>query len=454
MNLIEMLMNPFILIFASAFFGLLLGKITLGRFKLGVSGALFSGLILGKIAYERAIGISETASGYAAAQNLISSGVAGKDFFQLFLIFFVASVGLLASKDMGVVLRKYGLKFIALGIIITFTGAIASYGVMNLGFIEDKYEMMGIYTGSLTSSPGFAAAVETAGNMSAESAENYESMSFDEKAIILEILDPSGSLTPDNTPYLSENQKSEFVRMTESNVGVGNAIAYPFGVLIVILAMNILPLIFNIEMEKERGLYDREMKKARGKEENEKAYGKIFDLPAFVFVCLLGYAFGKCGLPLGNLGILTLGSTGGVLIVALVLGHIGRIGPFVFRMDSSFLSVLRQISLAFFLSIVGLRNGYAVFAALNESGPGLAISALIVGSASMAVGFIIGRYVFKINWIMLSGAICGGMTSTPGLGAAIDAVGSDDPAAGYGATYPFALMGMVVFTLMINAFTY
>lgn len=123
-------------------------------------------------------------------------------------------------------------------------------------------------------------------------------------------------------------------------------------------------------------------------------------------------------------------------------------------MDSYFLSVLRQISLAFFLSIVGLRNGYAVFAALNESGVGLALSALIIGTASMAVGFLIGRYVFKINWIMLSGAICGGMTSTPGLGAAIDAAESDDPAAGYGATYPFALLGMVLFTLMLNAFTY
>ena len=69
----------------------------------------------------------------------------------------------------------------------------------------------------------------------------------------------------------------------------------------------------------------------------------------------------------------------------------------------------------------------------------------------MMVGYIIGRYVFKINWIMLSGAICGGMTSTPGLGAAVEAVGSDDPAAGYGATYPFALLGMVIFTIILHS---
>ena len=31
-----------------------------------------------------------------------------------------------------------------------------------------------------------------------------------------------------------------------------------------------------------------------------------------------------------------------------------------------------------------------------------------------------------LNWIMLVGALCGGMTSTPGLGAAIEAVGSEE----------------------------
>jgi putative transport protein len=51
---------------------------------------------------------------------------------------------------------------------------------------------------------------------------------------------------------------------------------------------------------------------------------------------------------------------------------------------------------------------------------------------------------------MLSGAICGGMTSTPGLGASVDALGSDDPAAGYGATYPAALFGMVIFTILLH----
>jgi putative transport protein len=33
---------------------------------------------------------------------------------------------------------------------------------------------------------------------------------------------------------------------------------------------------------------------------------------------------------------------------------------------------------------------------------------------------------------------------------AIDSVGSDDAAVGYGATYPFALLGMVIFTILLH----
>jgi putative transport protein len=54
------LLNPFVLIFASTLLGLLLGSITLGKFKFGVSGALFSGLAIGKYAYEFALGFSKT----------------------------------------------------------------------------------------------------------------------------------------------------------------------------------------------------------------------------------------------------------------------------------------------------------------------------------------------------------------------------------------------------------
>ena len=153
---------------------------------------------------------------------------------------------------------------------------------------------------------------------------------------------------------------------------------------------------------------------------------------------------------LGPLGYVGLGSTGGVLLISLILGHIGKIGFLHFRMNNKILGVIQEISLTFFLAIVGLRYGFYAFKAFCGTGIFLVITALMVGIIAMTIGFLIGRYIFKINWIMLIGALCGGMTSTPGLGAAIEAVGSDDPAAGYGAIYPFALLGMVIFSIILH----
>ncbi len=42
------------------------------------------------------------------------------------------------------------------------------------------------------------------------------------------------------------------------------------------------------------------------------------------------------------------------------------------------------------------------------------------------------------------------MTSTPGLGAAVEATGCDDVATGYGAVYPVALLSMVIFTIVLS----
>lgn len=139
-----------------------------------------------------------------------------------------------------------------------------------------------------------------------------------------------------------------------------------------------------------------------------------------------------------------------VLIGSLILGYIGKVGSISFRMDSKVLGVIRDVALAFFLAIVGLRYGYKDVDALVGAGAYLGIVSVVVGTVGMMVGFFLGKYVLKINWPMLSGAICGGMTSTPGLGAAVEALGGDEPAAGYGATYPFALLGMVIFIIILH----
>ncbi|QZY57548.1 hypothetical protein K7H06_15530 [Crassaminicella profunda] len=453
-DVVAWITNPFVLMFIAVFTGMLFGKIKFGKFNFGVSGTLFSGLLIGWWVLKYAKGFEEGDTGFKAASKLIKAGVVDKNFFYLFLILFVAAVGLLAAKDMGAVLKKYGTKFVVLGFLITFLGASATYGMTllspALGLSSNPYEISGVYTGALTSSPGLAAAIETAKGHATHKGEEYDSMNDAEKAKILYVLDSEGQLTPENTKTLSVEQKEQLVKNAEAGIGVGHAIGYPFGVLIVIIAVNFFPRIFGMDVEKEQKMFREEMAEAKALAGGKEIKETSFDLIAFCVACFFGYTLGKIKIVLPFLGDFSLGSTGGVLVGSLILGHIGKIGFMNFRMNNKILGVVRQLSLAFFLAIVGLRYGFKVFDALLGTGWYLAIVSLVVGIVAMTIGFFIGRYVLKINWIMLSGAICGGMTSTPGLGAAVDAIGSDDPAAGYGATYPFALLGMVIFTIILH----
>jgi len=149
-------------------------------------------------------------------------------------------------------------------------------------------------------------------------------------------------------------------------------------------------------------------------------------------------------LNLGKIKNLSLGITGGVLISSLVLGSLKRFWKFNFVMDVNTLKFLQNLGLVFFLSSIGLQNGYDCVSKINKDSLVYLVISFLIILLSILVGFLIGRYVFNLNWILLSGAICGAMTSTPGLGAASETVGSDQVAISYGAVYPFALVCMVV----------
>lgn len=444
-------LSQFILMFLAIVTGLLFGKIKFGKFRFGISGALFTGLLIGWGAFKYAASVPEGAAAFKASQKLLSVGVVSSDFFNIFLILFVCAVGLLAAKDMGIVLKKYGLKFVILGMVITFTSAGATYAATFFSKDANPYEVSGVYTGALTSSPGLAAAIETAKGHATERTKEYDNMNTEEKKKFLQMAGVENIPEDIEAFQLTDEIKQQYITNAEASIGAGHAIGYPFGVLIVILAVNFFPTIFKIDVEKEKLQYKKELDDARkssntGKEIKESK----FDILGFVIACTFGYIIGNINIYLPFIGYFSLGSTGGVLIGALVLGYIGKIGNISFRMDSKVLGVIRDIALAFFLAIVGLRYGYKAVDALVGAGAYLGVVSLVVGVVGMLIGFFLGKYVLKINWPMLSGAICGGMTSTPGLGAAVEALGSDEPAAGYGATYPFALLGMVIFTIILH----
>lgn len=400
---IKFITDPFVLIFLSVISGLILGKFEIKRIRLGNSGGLFTGLFIGWFVYKQYILPYEVLKNIPSyANKILVNGIVPKELFLFTLICFIASVGLLASKDIGKVIKKYGFKFVLLGLSITFTGALICFTIAYFNKEINIYAISGAYVGSLTSSPGLAAALESVSSLGKE---------------------------------------------TEAMVGLGYAVGYIPGVIVVIFAMQLFPTIFNIDIEKEKELFNLEM---RGKEEKVNSKATDFEILSFLFVCMVGFFLGQIEIYMGDtIKYFSLGSTGGVLVSGLFLGHIGRIGFMNFQMNPKILGIIRELSLSIFLAIVGLRYGYSTVTTILGEGGQLLIAALTCSALAILMGFLVGRYIFNINWIMLSGALCGGMTSTPGLGAAIDAANSDDVTAGYGASYPFALFGMIIFTILL-----
>lgn len=72
------------------------------------------------------------------------------------------------------------------------------------------------------------------------------------------------------------------------------------------------------------------------------------------------------------------------------------------------------------------------------------IYGIIMTLVPMIVGFLFAKYVLKLSILNNLGSITGGMTSTPALGTLINTAGTENVASAYAATYPVALIAVVL----------
>ena len=104
-TLISVLTNQFFLIFLAIALGLALGKIKIGNFSLGVSGGIFSGIVIGFIAQTWAKGVQEGELGYSSATSVLKTGVVSNLFFTFFLMLFLVSIGMKVGSGIGAIFK-------------------------------------------------------------------------------------------------------------------------------------------------------------------------------------------------------------------------------------------------------------------------------------------------------------------------------------------------------------
>lgn len=157
------------------------------------------------------------------------------------------------------------------------------------------------------------------------------------------------------------------------------------------------------------------------------------------------------GLLLGRVkfGSIELGSTTGVLLLALVFGHFG------FKAEP----MMGSFGFTIFIFAVGLQAGPTFFSAFMADGKNYIILAVVVASTSLALALTIGK-IINLDYGMNAGLLAGALTSTPTLAGAQDALTSgiaslpegmtasqakENIGVAYAITYVFGTMGLILF---------
>lgn len=388
-------------LFAIIAVGFALGRISIKGVSLGDAGVFIVALAFGCIFYN-------ALSAQLTIGSVNYTGNALKIVENLGLILFVTSVGFTAGPKFFGDFKKNFKSYVALAVVVILAGGLAAVGCIVFGRnvigVENNDEftamIVGILAGALTSTPAFSASKEAVG--------------------------------------------AEY----ESAVSTGYGIAYIFGVIGVVLFVQLIPKILRVNMDAEREkLLAASATKEKCEEKKKKSLFEIdgHGFAAFALAAIVGTFVGMIKIPLTSEGLsgtcFSLTTTGGCLLTSLVFGHFNHAGPVSIMPKDSTLKIFKELGLILFLTGAGVAGGEK-FVALFK--PEYFVYGIFITLAPMIVGFAFAKYVLKLTLLNNLGSLTGAMTSTPALGTLIGVSKTDDVASAYAATYPIALIAVVL----------
>jgi putative transport protein len=164
---------------------------------------------------------------------------------------------------------------------------------------------------------------------------------------------------------------------------------------------------------------------------------------------ILGILVGELSINFNSFSF-SLGLTGGILFVALILGRTGKTGPIMWTMTGAANQLLRQFGLLFFLAAVGTSAGSSLFETFQAYGFDLFVYGILITLLPLIITTVVARVFLNINLLTLLGTLTGSMTSTPGLAAVDNLVETDAPAIAYATVYPIAMVLLIITVQIIS----
>ena len=165
----------------------------------------------------------------------------------------------------------------------------------------------------------------------------------------------------------------------------------------------------------------------------------------------LGVLAGLVPVPLPGGITLRLGVAAGPLVVGMVLGRVGRTGPFVWGLPHAANTTIRQLGLLFFLAAIGLASG-PDFAASAFSLTGVAVgalAALIVGVN--AVVLLAGARWTGVSAPRAAGGLAGLVGQPAILAFALSRCDDERVEAGYATLFALAIVVKIIMVQVLVA---
>lgn len=180
---------------------------------------------------------------------------------------------------------------------------------------------------------------------------------------------------------------------------------------------------------------------------------KRLDAPniATIFVgVFIGILFGSIPVAISGIPVpIKLGTAGGPLIIAILIGRYGYKVHLVTYTTTSANMMLREIGLMLFLASVGIKAGDGFLeTVIQGDGVKYVYTGFLITIIPILIIGIIARKKYKFNYFTIMGMIAGTYTDPPALAYANSICSKEAPSIGYSTVYPLSMF-LRIFTAQI-----
>jgi putative transport protein len=165
--------------------------------------------------------------------------------------------------------------------------------------------------------------------------------------------------------------------------------------------------------------------------------------------CVVGTLLGLAAVKVAGVPV-TLGVGGGVLVAGLFAGWLRALHPTFGQIPGGAQWVFTDLGLNLFIACVGLTAGPKAIHAIRSTGISLFMAGAVLTLVPHVLSVLFGRYVLRLNPVLLFGSLTGAGTITAALNALKEEADSTLPALGYTVPYAFGNVLLTVWgTLLV-----